>query len=107
GLFYAAGGVASAIGNLLIVSVAISNTLLRRRIGLLIAAIGAIGIVSSSFLLSFSRPASPNDYLQVGTVGALCFAVALLVQGLIRRLEVSENLAHQRANEVVGLEALN
>jgi two-component system sensor histidine kinase PilS (NtrC family) len=107
GLFYAAGGVASAIGNLLIVSVAISNTLLRRRIGLLIAAIGAIGIVSSSFLLSFSRPASPNDYLQVGTVGALCFAVALLVQGLIRRLEVSESLAHQRANEVVGLEALN
>ena len=40
GLFYAAGGVASALGNLLIVSVAISNTLLRRRIGLLIAAIG-------------------------------------------------------------------
>ena len=30
GLFYAGGGVASAIGNLLIVSVAISNTLLRR-----------------------------------------------------------------------------
>jgi hypothetical protein len=39
GLFYAGGGVASAIGNLLIVSVAIGNTLLRRRIGLLIAAV--------------------------------------------------------------------
>jgi two-component system sensor histidine kinase PilS (NtrC family) len=50
------GGVASAIGNLLIVSVAISNTLLRRRIGLLIAAIGALGIVGSGFLLSFSHP---------------------------------------------------
>lgn len=45
GLFYAAGGVASAIGNLLIVSVAISNALLRSRIGLLIAAVGALGIV--------------------------------------------------------------
>jgi two-component system sensor histidine kinase PilS (NtrC family) len=106
-LFYAAGGVASAIGNLLVVSVAISNALLRRRIGLLIAAIGALGIVGLSFLLRFSHPASPNEYLQVGTLGALCFAAALLVQGLIRRLEVSETLAKQRASEVEGLEALN
>ncbi|MHC8288853.1 sensor histidine kinase [Pseudomonas sp. XS1P51] len=107
GLFFAAGGVASGIGNLLIVSVAISNTLLRGRIGLLIAAIGALGIVGLSFLLSLSHPSSPNDYLQVGTLGALCFAAALLVQGLTRRLEVSETLAEQRASEVVGLEALN
>ncbi|WP_439877777.1 sensor histidine kinase [Pseudomonas prosekii] len=107
GLFYAAGGVASAIGNLLIVSVAIGNTLLRRRIGLLIAAVAALGIVGSSFLLSFSHPATPSDYLQAGTLGALCFAAALLVQGLIQRLEVSEHLAEQRASEVVGLEALN
>jgi two-component system sensor histidine kinase PilS (NtrC family) len=107
GLFYAAGGVASAIGNLLIVTVAISNTLLRRRIGLLIAAIGALGIVCLSFLLGLRHPASPNDYLQAGTLGALCFAAALLVQGLIRRLEVSETLAEQRASEVVGLETLN
>lgn len=107
GLFYAAGGVASAIGNLLIVSVAISNTLLRRRIGLLIAAVGALGIVGLSFLLSFSHPATPNDYLQAGTLGALCFAASLLVQGLSRRLEASENLAKQRASEVVGLETLN
>ncbi|SMQ29404.1 Sensor protein PilS [Pseudomonas helmanticensis] len=107
GLFYAAGGVASALGNLLIVSVAISNTLLRRRIGLLIAAIGALGIVGLSFLLSFSHPLSANEYLQAGTLGALCFAASLLVQGLIRRLEVSETLAEQRASEVVGLEALN
>jgi len=106
-LFYAGGGVASAIGNLLIVSVAISNTLLRRRIGLLIAAVGALGIVGLSLLISFSHQTSPNDYLQVGTLGALCFAAALLVQGLTRRLEVSESLAEQRASEVVGLEALN
>lgn len=45
--------------------------------------------------------------MQAGTLGALCFAAALLVQGLIRRLEASETLAEQRASEVVGLEALN
>jgi two-component system, NtrC family, sensor histidine kinase PilS len=107
GLFYAGGGVASALGNLLIVSVVISNTLLRRRIGLLIAAVAAIGIVGTSLLLSFTQRASPNDYLQVGTLGVLCFAAALLVQGLARRLEVSETLVEQKASEVVGLEALN
>ncbi|WP_085656232.1 MULTISPECIES: PAS domain-containing sensor histidine kinase [unclassified Pseudomonas] len=107
GLFYAAGGVASSLGNLLIVSVAISNTLLRRRIGLLIAAVGALGIVALSFLLSFDHPLSPNDYLQAGTLGALCFAASLLVQGLMQRLEVSEHLAERRASEVEGLEALN
>lgn len=106
-LFFAAGGVGSALGNLLIVSVAISNTLLRRRIGLLIAAIGALGVIGSSVLLSFDHPLSANEYLQAGTLGALCFAASLLVQGLIRRLEVSETLAEQRASEVVGLEALN
>ncbi|MCF4996536.1 PAS domain-containing sensor histidine kinase [Pseudomonas syringae] len=107
GLFYAAGGVGSAIGHLLIVSVAISNTLLRRSIGLSIAAIGALGIVGLTFLLGLNHALSANDYLQAGTLGALCFAASLLVQGLTRRLEVSENLAEQRASEVVGLEALN
>jgi two-component system sensor histidine kinase PilS (NtrC family) len=42
--------------------------------------------VGSDFLLSFSQPLSANDYLQAGTLGALCFAASLLVQGLIRRL---------------------
>lgn len=106
-LFYSAGGASSAIGNLLIVSVAISNTLLRGRIGLLIAAVAAIGIVFLSFYLNLSHPTGISSYLQAGTLGALCFAAALLVQGLTRRLEVSETLAEQRASEVIGLEALN
>lgn len=106
-LFYAAGGAPSAIGNLLIVSVAISNALLRGRIGLLLAAVASSGILCVSFYLSGSHPTGANDYLQAGTLGALCFVAALLVQGLTRRVEVSESLAEQRASEVMGLEALN
>lgn len=106
-LFYAAGGVASAFGNLLVVAVAISNALLRGRFGLLIAAVAALGIVGQSFLLGLSHPASPNDYLQAATLGALCFAAALLVQAMMQRVEVSETLAEKRASEVVELEALN
>ena len=79
GLFYAAGGPASGIGNLLIASVAISNILVRGRIGLLIAAVAAIGIIYLTFYLSISRPSAASYYLQAGSLGALCFAVALLM----------------------------
>src|SRR5690606_4419573 len=44
---------------------------------------------------------------QAAALGTLCFAAALLVQGLTRRLQVSETLARQRAEEVANLEALN
>nr|WP_218170351.1 ATP-binding protein [Pseudomonas gingeri] len=107
GLFYAAGGTPSGIGNLLIASVAISNVLLRGRIGLLIAAVSAIGIIYLTFYLSFSRPAAANYYVQAGLLGALCFAASLLVQGLTRLLIVSDTLAEQRASDVTNLEALN
>nr|WP_206768675.1 MULTISPECIES: ATP-binding protein [Pseudomonas] len=106
-LFFVAGGAPSAIGNLIIVSVAISNTLLRGRIGLLIAAVATLGIVGSTFVLGLSDSSRPSSYLQAGTLGALCFAAALLVQRLTRRLEASETLAEQKASEVLSLEALN
>lgn len=107
GLFYAAGGTPSGIGNLLIVAVAIANILLRGRIGLLIAAVAAIGMIYLTFYLSLSRPDASAQYVQVGAFGALCFAAALFVQGLTRRLQASESLAEQRAADVANLEALN
>ncbi|RRV06151.1 PAS domain-containing protein [Pseudomonas sp. v388] len=107
GLFYAAGGPSSGIGNLLIASVAISNVLLRGRFGLVIAATSAIGIIYLTFYISFSTPAVSNDYVQAGSLGTLCFAAALLVQALTSRMHVSEVLAEQRAADVDNLEELN
>ena len=92
-LFYAAGGSPSGLGNLLIVAVAIANILLRGRIGLLIAAVAAIGMIYLTFYQSISRPAAANQYLQAGALGALCFAAAIVLQGLTRRLQLSESLA--------------
>jgi two-component system sensor histidine kinase PilS (NtrC family) len=106
-LFYAGGGTPSGIGNLLIVAVAIANILLRGRIGLLIAAFAASGMIYLTFYLSLSRPAASSQYVQAGALGALCFAAALFVQGLSRRLQQSESLAEQRAADVANLEALN
>ncbi|MCU1718148.1 sensor histidine kinase [Pseudomonas sp. 5P_3.1_Bac2] len=107
GLFYSAGGAPSGIGTLLIVAVAIANILLHGRIGLLIAAVASIGMIYLTFYLSLGHPAAAGQYVQVGTLGALCFAAALFVQGLTRRLHASESLAEQRATDVANLEALN
>lgn len=107
GLFYAGGGTASGIGNLMIASVAMGNLLVRGRLGLLIAALATIGIIYLTFYLSVSRPAAANDYLQASTLGVLCFAVSFMVQGLGRLLSTSENLAEQRASDMTNLEALN
>lgn len=106
-VFYAGGGIASGIGNLLIVSVAIANILLRGRIGLLIAAFAASGLIYLTFYLSLSQPAASNQYLQAGLLGVLSFAVALFVQSLTSRLQQTETLAAQRAADVANLEALN
>ena len=105
-LFYAAGGTPSGIGNLLVVAVAIANILLRGRIGLLIAAIAAIALIYLTFYLSLSHPAAANQYVQAGALGALCFAGALFIQGITRRLQVSETLAEKRAADVANLEEL-
>ncbi|CDF86106.1 Sensor protein pilS [Pseudomonas knackmussii B13] len=107
GLFFAAGGVPSGVGNLLVVAVAIANILLRGRIGLLIAAVAAIGMIYLTFYLSLSQPSAVNHYLQVGGLGALCFAAALLLQGLTRRQQLSDSLAEERATTVANLQELN
>ena len=106
-LFYFAGGLPSGIGNLLIIAVAIANILLRGRIGFLVAAVAATGLIYLTFYLSLNGSEASSQYVQAATLGTLCFAAALLVQGLTRRLQISESLARQRAEEVANLEALN
>ncbi|WP_271410713.1 sensor histidine kinase [Pseudomonas sp. Q1-7] len=106
-LFFAAGGTPSGIANLIVVSVAISNILLRGRVGLLVAAVAAIGLIYLTFYLSITHPRATSQFVQAGGFGALCFAAALFIQGISRRLQLSENLAEQRAAEVANLEALN
>lgn len=106
-IFYAAGGTPSGIGNLIIVAVAIANILLRGRIGFLIAAVAAAGIIYLTFYLSISDNTASNQFMQAGILGALCFAAALFVQGLSKRLRASEYLAAQRASDVASLEELN
>lgn len=106
-LFYSAGGTHSGIGTLFLVSVSISNILLRGRIGLLIAALAAIGLIYLTFYLSLDWPEANNQFVQAGALGALCFAAALFIQALTRRIQDSEVLVERHAATVADLEALN
>lgn len=106
-LFYAAGGVASGLGNLLIIPVAAGNILLHGRIGQLLAALASMALIYLTFFLSLSDPALNQSYLQVGVLGCIYFAVALFVQRLSRRLRHSESLAQQHAASLASMEKLN
>ncbi|TWH77194.1 Sensor protein PilS [Azomonas agilis] len=106
-LFYWAGGTSSGIGSLVVVSVAIVNILLHGQLGFFLAAIASLGLIYLTFYLSLSHSAANNQLVQAGTLGALCFAAALLVQGLSRRWQHSEELARRRAKDVAHLETLN
>ena len=106
-LFYAAGGVGSGFGNLLIIPVATGNILLHGRIGLLLAALASLVVIYLTFFLSLSHPGASQSYLQVGVRGSIFFAVALFVQRLSRQLRQSETLAQQQAVSLASLEKLN
>lgn len=106
-LFYWAGGTSSGIGSLIVVSVAIANILLHGRLGFFLAAIASLGLTYLTFYLSLNHSAASNQLVQAGTLGALCFAAAFLVQTLSRRWQRSEELARRRAKDVAHLETLN
>ncbi|MCQ4347566.1 ATP-binding protein [Pseudomonas stutzeri] len=106
-LFYAGGGISSGLAPLLVISVAIANSILRGRLGLVIAALASCGLIYLTFYLSLSRPADAGHYVQAGALGALCFAAALIIQALGRRLQQSETLARRHAADVADLQALN
>ena len=107
-LFYASSGPTSGIGNLIIVTVTIANTLFRGQLGLFIAAVSSLLIILLTIVLSFSSVSiDAINYIQSGTLGALCFISALLIQSLVSRMKSTEALAKQKASDAASLQILN
>ena len=106
-LFYAAGGLASGLAPLLVISAAVANCILGSRLGLVIAALASSGLIYLTFYISLSRPAVTGHYVEAGALGALCFIAALMIQALSHRLQLSETLARRHAADVADLQALN
>jgi two-component system, NtrC family, sensor histidine kinase PilS len=106
-LLYAAGGIASGIGNLLMVAVAIANILLR----------GSYRSADSrrrhhrpdlpDFLSQPDRSRSQQPVPAGRRLGSPVFCRGAVRAELTERLQQTETLAEQRATDVANLEALN
>ena len=95
------------IGNFLILTVAVANTLLPLSPGLLLALAATLGMLATSLYLSLSLLADHSTLDQVGVYGALTLLSALLMQLLSAKLRASERLARSRAEQLAGLQTLN
>ncbi|MBF0256988.1 MAG: PAS domain-containing protein [Gammaproteobacteria bacterium] len=106
-LIHSGGGLTTALGSLLASSIALTSLLVRGRLVLFLAAIATFGIFSGQLYSSGFPGFDGRDYTQVGLLGAVYFAIALLAVTLSSRVRESESLAQQRAQELADLAQIN
>lgn len=106
-LFFLGQGVDGGLSNLVIISVAAANIVIRGRLGMAIAALASIlslGIEINRNLLDLS---DVGDIARAGLLGSIYFAAAYMVQNLSQRISQGEDLAQQQQQELVELQELN
>jgi len=101
-IFSAGGGIPSGIGNLLVISVAISNIMLIGLSGIALAAFASCCLVYITFFLY-----TDLHLLHAAVLGVLCFVCAFFMQGLARKIRTSTTLVQTQAQDIVELEELN
>ena len=106
-LMHASGGIGSGIGMLLLISLAISTTLIDTRAALTFAALAAVSVLAEQLYAVLYLDAPTSGYVQAGLFGIAVFAIAVLASNLSQRLKSSEYLAHQRGAELARLSELN
>lgn len=106
-LMYASGGVASGLGELLLVPIAAGALILSLRFALAFAAVATLAILFQEMLVQLSGGATGGSYVQAGLLGVVFFAIATLSQTLAARLRESELLTTQRGFDVANLATLN
>jgi len=102
------GGMASGLPILLVVTAAISAVLISNRtIATLVAALSVIALLADSLRLINEQVLPMNTLLPAGMLGALIFAVSILIQVVTSRVGAAEELARKRANDLYDLQRLN
>ncbi|KZZ68289.1 PAS domain-containing sensor histidine kinase, partial [Oleiphilus sp. HI0128] len=106
-LFYFASGISGGLANLIIISVAAGNIIIRGRIGLSFAAwatLLTILIEGERFLNGFN---SLSDVPRTGLIGCMYFASAYILQYLSIKISENESLLKQQEQDLRKLEKLN
>lgn len=93
---YAAGGVSSGIGVLLLVSLAAASLVGRGRLVLLYAALATLAVLSMQTFLVLTLALDPASIFQAGVLSAGFFATAISARLLGQRVMVNEDLARRR-----------
>jgi len=106
-MMHASGGISSGIGGLLVVYVGAATLTLRARLAFLAAAISALAVLGEQ-LVSYLLGLSPaNSFIPAGVLGAIIFTIASAANPLARRLQESEELAHQRGIDLANMAQLH
>lgn len=102
------GGVLSGLPALLVITVAACAVLISNRtLATLIAALAVLALLGDTVRLILIDVLQPESMFPSGVLGALIFAVSLMIQAVAQRLGQAEELARDRASDLYDLQHLN
>jgi two-component system sensor histidine kinase PilS (NtrC family) len=105
-LIHASGGLKTSLGSLLVVVVVAGGVLMPGRLSIFIAAIATLAILLESAYSEILN-IGMTEYSDAGILGATFFATAILTQILSKKITVSQQLADERAADIINLAMLN
>ena len=106
-ILYAAGGVASGLGILLVLPVFALAVLADRRDAFLIAAVAALAVLAQQVFSGVTDATPATDYVTAGLIGAVLFATSLATWPVAHRLRESDALVRRRELDLENLAQLS
>jgi two-component system sensor histidine kinase PilS (NtrC family) len=104
---FAAGGINSGLGLLLIIIIVIASLVSNGRLSLFYAAIASIGLLLEQSYRILTDDISSASYTQSAMLSLSCFATAWLAYSLAKRMQHSEDLASARGIDIENLSQVN
>ncbi len=95
-LIYAAGGVRTGLGMMLLAPIAATSMLLPRRQGVLIGALATLALLGEEAWRSLRLDTETSDFVQAGMLGLLYLLAAWVANALSARASAGEALAARR-----------
>ena len=106
-LLYAAGGVASGLGILLVLPVFALAVLAGRRDAFLIAAVAALAVLTQQVFVGITDSTPLTDYATSGLLGAVLFVTSLATWPVAIRLRESDALVRRQEVDLANLAQLS
>ena len=106
-LMYAAGGMQSGFGILLVVAIAAASLISEGRLALFYAALASIALLCEQSYQMLVWTGHTDDYSHAVMLSLSCFATAWLAHSLAKRTRQSEALASQRGVDLENLSQIN